>query len=487
MKKFILLLFTVAGFGQTVVPSGTSMQITDFKGGLKATKMFEFPSSAVSAWPGIRRAQYNESTNRLEIHNGTAYEAYAKMGDLSGYVPYTSPTSSVDLGTTYGLTGAFLGGGYGGSTTAPAPVSAKNAAIPSAGNTSTVFGTFNSVGQRQVFVFVDDADVHYIGNRGAGNQASNTVFGAFAFGKNTTGSSSSFFGYEAGFSNTTGSGNTGVGYQALRGSTTGNVNTAFGQYAGLDLTVGSFNTFLGRRAGYGFTDGSRNLFITTGQDEGSGITNGNGNVLIGRPIGLPATTSNMVWIGDGNGNPAFVKSGSAVDITGTLTVNGTAVMLASTDYVRNLKTEASVSSITGTNTETILKTIPIPANTLEEGYLKIDAILSKTGTANTIVWRLYKNTTNSIVGATQIATYNGTATNLTAFFHREYTVRGTGIYGYNFSGTLLSDDTATSSIPVQGATLIRTVDNYLIMTGQLTDGGDTGAIYGLNAEFSKNN
>lgn len=517
MKKLIfMLLLSVAAFGQTTnTEANKATQNSQFKGGVDVGKKLNLPPSSATEVVENGDFRYDVTTGRVQRYFSGSWISLADYADLTNLVsmgtledaieqteqyafdldtlrvPYNNPTDDLDLGAAHGLNAAYVAAGYGGLSdyAAPAYLAVKHPAVSTGGST-TVFGTFNSIGQRQVFVFADDQDVHYIGNRGAGNQASNTVFGAFAFGKNTTGGTSSFFGYQAGFSNTTGSGNTAVGYQALYASTTGNVNSAFGQFAGSDLTIGSFNNFSGRYAGRGFLDGSRNIFLTTGQDEASGITEGNGNVIIGRPTGLPASTSNMVYLGDGQGNDLIKKTGAGGDVEitgGTLKVNGTPVMMAGNDYVRNLKTESSISSVTGTNMESIVKTIYIPANTLEEGYLTADVIFTKTGTANAVAWRVLKNTSNSLSGASQIALYNVTASTLTAFFHREFTVRGTGIYGYNLTGSLLSDDTSTSSLPMQGATLNRAVDNYILITAQLTDTADTASVYGYTLRFSKSN
>lgn len=427
MKKtlFFLLLLSTAAFGQINRQGNTATEMSNFYGGVKAFKALVLPLSSAETWtPAQAWVHYNTSTNRFEVHNGTSYEAYAKLLDLGNYVTNTAMENTITYLQNYS-------------------------------------------------------------NPGGGSIATNVKYGDFALYSNTTGYNNAAFGNNALYSNTTGSGNSAFGFNALYATTTGNILTAFGNRAGQDLLSGSRDTFIGGYAGAGFQSGSGNIFLTSGIDP-SGIVNGSNNTIIGNPTGLASNTSDTVWLG--TTAPAFEKSSAgAVNITGTsFTFNNTPVGIGY-EAVRNIKTESSLSSITATGSETALKTVTILANTIDEGYIIIDVILSKTGTANTILWKIYKNTSNTLTGATQIATYTGTASNLTAFFHREFTLRGTGIYGYNFSGPLLSDDTATSSAAIQGTTFNRAVDNYLFITAQLTDTSDTATVSGYNVKFSKSN
>jgi hypothetical protein len=49
----IALVFTIAGFAQTVVPSGSPGQVTDFKGGIKATKTLTLPVTDADPFPAM--------------------------------------------------------------------------------------------------------------------------------------------------------------------------------------------------------------------------------------------------------------------------------------------------------------------------------------------------------------------------------------------------------------------------------------------------
>ena len=116
--------------------------------------------------------------------------------------------------------------------------------------------------------------------RGAGNSATNTVFGNSAFGNNTTGNNSTAVGYQSLYSNTTGGQNTAIGREALRDSTTGGSNTAVGYQSLYSNTTGGSNTATGREALRNNTTGGNNTVC--GFLAGDIITTGNRNVIIGQ-------------------------------------------------------------------------------------------------------------------------------------------------------------------------------------------------------------
>ena len=97
--------------------------------------------------------------------------------------------------------------------------------------------------------------------RGAGNSATNTVFGNSAFGNNTTGNNSTAVGYQSLYSNTTGGQNTAIGREALRDSTTGGSNTAVGYQSLYSNTTGGSNTAAGTQSLYSNTTGANNTAV----------------------------------------------------------------------------------------------------------------------------------------------------------------------------------------------------------------------------------
>lgn len=340
MKKYIaafLLVFTLAGFGQTVVPSGSHNQVTDFKGGIKVQKTLNLPVTDAEPFPGqdkLGQVRISPTDSIVRYFNGTNWvkvtteeNEYVTSGTLADSleqleqfainqdtlrIPYTGANKPVDLGSQ-GMTSNYI--------------FAKKNTAPEAGFISYLVRTQSSTGNYGFRVYEDENGKLHVTDSGGGGIVSNVKYGSFALYNNTTGNQNTAYGSNALYNNTTGTGNVAYGYLALHKATTGNVLTALGQAAGYDLETGSFNTFLGRLAGKGFTSGSKNLFVNAGNDEASGLTTGSCNVVIGSPVGaLSPNTNNMIWIGDGNGNPAFVKNGGAVDITGTsLTFNGTPV------------------------------------------------------------------------------------------------------------------------------------------------------------------
>jgi hypothetical protein len=97
--------------------------------------------------------------------------------------------------------------------------------------------------------------------RGAGNNASNTVFGRLAFGNNTTAVSNTAVGSESLYSNTTGNYNTATGHEALRNNTTGIFNVSVGRKTLYSNTTGNYNTATGSGALYSNISGNSNVAV----------------------------------------------------------------------------------------------------------------------------------------------------------------------------------------------------------------------------------
>ena len=129
----------------------------------------------------------------------------------------------------------------------------------------------------------------------------NVAIGVNALSLGTSLGSTVAIGYTAGKTLATASNNTMIGSQAgeIR---TGAGNTIVGQYAGRDGTDGTDNTFIGRNSGYTITTGSKNSIL--------GMYNGNSGGLDIR------TTSNVVVLSDGDGNPRVVVNSSGVMFVG---------------------------------------------------------------------------------------------------------------------------------------------------------------------------
>ena len=194
---------------------------------------------------------------------------------LTGYVPYTGATGSVNLGT-YNLTANSIikAGGTnlqylladGSVTTGPV----LTGFVPYTGATQAVdLGAYN--------LTVNSISI----GKGAGTGINNTAIGNSVL-----------------VSNTTGTYNVAVGFEALKVNTTGGTNIAIGRGSLQANTTGGANTSLGYNSMFSNTSGGNNVSIGNGVMTGN--TTGSGNVAIGyNTLTVQSTVSNTVAIGTG--------------------------------------------------------------------------------------------------------------------------------------------------------------------------------------------
>lgn len=133
------------------------------------------------------------------------------------------------------------------------------------------------------------------------------------------------------------------------------------------------------------------------------------------------------------------------------------------------------TAVTGTTTETISQSLLIPANTFSSnGALEIIARMSKTGTAGTTTFKAYKNTTNSLTGATLIATFGATfpASNVFAICSRIFRINSNLMTGLGASGAS-AVDTGASANAALSTTFTTNVDNYIIFSITLASTADS--------------
>lgn len=175
-------------------------------------------------------------------------------------------------------------------------------------------GTFTDAGFR---LDVVGADSRFNGIRaglGAGQVASNTVFGNGALGSNSTGTGVTAIGFEA-LKVSTGNNNTAFGYRVGVGITTGVNNTGVGHFA---LTNnGSNNTAVGM---YAYTYGTGNSNTAIGLQSLYNTGSSNSNTAIGYQT-LTSNTGNLntaVGYQSGNAN----TSGANNTLLGANTVTG---------------------------------------------------------------------------------------------------------------------------------------------------------------------
>lgn len=164
---------------------------------------------------------------------------------------------------------------------------------------------------------------NYGGSVGVGWHSLNAV---------TTGFGNTAIGSAAASALTTGNYNTSVGGSSHNSLTTGSSNVALGFQAGNGITTGSFNVFLGRLSGQIIDTGERNIGIGTsafrrssgsrnvvigdtslldnigdrntiiGSTNAWALTTGSYNTVIGQQVNVPGSTSNSIYIADGEGN-----------------------------------------------------------------------------------------------------------------------------------------------------------------------------------------
>jgi len=133
--------------------------------------------------------------------------------------------------------------------------------------------------------------------------------------------------------------------------------------------------------------------------------------------------------------------------------------------------DSVIGSADGT-TEKILAVIPVPANTVSKGMLRLDlsTMVSATGLASTKSIRIKTNTSNTLTGASTIASGTVAATSRYAPFERtklDFTgsaIRSTGL-------TALTD-TAVSTAAISSVSFNPAVTNYIFITGQLASAAD---------------
>jgi hypothetical protein len=131
--------------------------------------------------------------------------------------------------------------------------------------------------------------------------------------------------------------------------------------------------------------------------------------------------------------------------------------------------QTSQTAHTGTTAETIVATAIINGGTFNSSdSMKMFFKLTKQN-GSAAVFRLKINTTNSLVGATQIALSNFTSlTNTYIFGIRNYDLQGGNLYGYNFNSSLILDIVNTNT--VGSSTAYNTANTlYIFFTLQLSN------------------
>jgi hypothetical protein len=179
-----------------------------------------------------------------------------------------------------------------------------------------------------------------------------------------------------------------------------------------------------------------------------------GGILIGNSTNLTMGDNYSI-------NIVFAGSNGRSGTSGTSGTSG------SNGLMRLLAFSGTTGTPTpGTNTVTTTYSVLIPANTLSSNNILqlVWRMYRVTGNVGQMSSRIYKNTTNSQVGATQIGstlTMNGGSTQFLGYCERNFSYNGTNIT--TFVNTTFSEYTTGS---VQSTSFNNAVDNYILFTMQ---------------------
>lgn len=130
------------------------------------------------------------------------------------------------------------------------------------------------------------------------------------------------------------------------------------------------------------------------------------------------------------------------------------------------------TAVTGTTANTISRSLLIPANTFNtNGMLEVVARSFKTGSNGTQSIRVYKNTTNSLTGATLIGIFLSNSPNWFQQSQRTFRINSNVLSGLGANTSSTSDFTFTSS--TSSTPFTTSVDNYIIFAIQLNNALDS--------------
>ena len=134
----------------------------------------------------------------------------------------------------------------------------------------------------------------------------------------------------------------------------------------------------------------------------------------------------------------------------------------------------STDSSTSSTTNVLLYSGLISANTFTTGDLiRIEATFRKTNTLNNYITRIYTNTSASLTGATQIATRSPANNILYAKLRRLATIKSATNTEIFPATTSINTDHTESSTAASTLNIDWTVDQYIIVSGFVTNASDT--------------
>jgi len=125
--------------------------------------------------------------------------------------------------------------------------------------------------------------------------------------------------------------------------------------------------------------------------------------------------------------------------------------------------------VTGTTADTLSRSLLIPANTYSDnGMLELICRMTKTETLGTSTVRVYKNTSDTLTGATLIASMTNLllGSNIFAQGLRTFRINSNVLSGSNFTSATLNDYAVTNV--TSSTTFDTSVDNYILFSIRLS-------------------
>lgn len=190
-------------------------------------------------------------------------------------------------------------------------------------------------------------------------------------------------------------------------------------------------------------------------------------LLVNNVVQLPylaATANTLTYVNSAN-TLLGVTLGSGLN----LSTGGTLSVINKFSY-----TDASNGITSVSNSNTLSKSVLIPANTLTKGSLNIKGRSHKSGTGSFAWLIIYVNTTNSLSGASEIGRINNASNNTVLRFSIDRTIP---IQVGSFFSLIINaitgyEETITNNVST--VTIDWTVDQYIILAVQANGGASPG-------------
>ena len=200
------------------------------------------------------------------------------------------------------------------------------------------------------------------------------------------------------------------------------------------------------------------------------------NVFIDTPLNnqaLTYETSTDLWKNKTIIEDSITDGVTTIAPSQNAVFDALALKQATLSYTPYRNVQTSQTSYTGTTAETVVFTATIPAGTFNStDIIRVLFGANKSNSLSTYSLRLRVNTTNSILGSTIIALYNGSATPQVNLIMRNFNLNGGNLYGFPFTTSGLTDIAAIAGS--LGSTTLNPANQFFIFaTVQLVSINDS--------------